>query len=170
MNVIVINKNFTRTIAGSFTVLGNRQYQSGRVFGFDTAGPNITSRSGITSISGNQFRYSIPPLSVYHLVLSTASAAVEEEPIALSHFRLEQNYPNPFNPTTVVGYQLPAVSKVRLVVYDLLGHEVSTLVNEVKQPGTYSVQFNASSLSSGVYFYRLHAGDYVATKRLVLVR
>jgi hypothetical protein len=119
----------------------------------------------------NEFVATITGFSEFILgstgALTGAAEATDWQPTA---FRLDQNYPNPFNPTTVVGYQLPAVSKVRLVVYDLLGHEVSTLVNEVKQPGTYSVQFNASFLSSGVYFYRLHAGDYVATKRLVLVR
>jgi hypothetical protein len=74
-----------------------------------------------------------------------------------AEFVLRQNYPNPFNPTTAVSYQLSAVSKVKLVVYDILGRELATLVNEVKQPGTYSVLFNASGLASGMYLYRLHA-------------
>jgi subtilisin family serine protease len=85
-------------------------------------------------------------------------------------FALEQNYPNPFNPTTVISYELPALSSVVLKVYDVLGREVATLVNEKKAAGTYSVTWNASSMSSGVYFYRLQAGEYSETKKLLLLR
>jgi hypothetical protein len=90
------------------------------------------------------------------------------------NFRLEQNYPNPFNGKTVMSYELGVKSGVRLVVYDLLGREVATLVKEEKQPGTYDVIFDASDLSSGVYFYRLTAisgrGMLTEAKTLVLLR
>jgi hypothetical protein len=86
------------------------------------------------------------------------------------HFVLEQNYPNPFNPTTVIRYQLPASAPVTLAVYDLLGREVRTLVNERMNAGVYEVAFDGSGLSSGVYFYRLSAGDFVQTKRLMILR
>ena len=92
---------------------------------------------------------------------------------------LEQNYPNPFNPKTEIGYQVPGVSEVRLVVYDLLGREVAVLVNEKKGPGSYEVTFDARNLASGVYFYRLHVrsldpagrgtGDFVQTRKLCLI-
>jgi hypothetical protein len=85
-------------------------------------------------------------------------------------FGLEQNYPNPFNPTTVVTYQLPAASDVKLVVYDLLGREVALLVNERKTPGSYDVKFDAIGLPSGAYFYRLTAGNFVHTHKMILVR
>jgi predicted outer membrane repeat protein len=85
-------------------------------------------------------------------------------------FELGPNYPNPFNPATVVSYQLPAVSDVRLVVYDLLGREVAVLVNEKKAPGEYEVRFDGSGLSSGVYLYRLTAGDFVQTRKMVIVK
>jgi hypothetical protein len=85
-------------------------------------------------------------------------------------FSLSQNYPNPFNPNTVVSYQLPVVSSVRLVVYDLLGREVAVLVNEKKTPGTYEVKFDAGGLASGVYFYRLTAGEFVQVRKLLLLR
>jgi ligand-binding sensor domain-containing protein len=87
-----------------------------------------------------------------------------------SSFNLYQNYPNPFNPTTVISYQLSAVSNVTLKVYDVLGREVETLVNEKESEGAHSVNFNASTLPSGVYFYRLAAGDYVETKKMVLIK
>jgi hypothetical protein len=87
-----------------------------------------------------------------------------------AHFTLDQNYPNPFNPTTVVSFQLPVAGNVTLVVYDMVGREVSVLVDERKDAGVYEVRFDGSNLASGVYFYRLHAGNFVATKRLLLLK
>jgi predicted GH43/DUF377 family glycosyl hydrolase len=86
------------------------------------------------------------------------------------HFMMSQNYPNPFNPATVVRYELSAVSDVRLAVYDLLGREVAVLVNERKAPGTYEAKFNAAGLASGVYFYRLTAGQHAECKKMVLMK
>jgi hypothetical protein len=85
-------------------------------------------------------------------------------------FSLSQNYPNPFNPTTSIKFAVPKQSLVKMVVYDVIGREVATLVNELKQPGNYAVPFDASSLASGVYFYRLEAGDFVDVKKMVLVK
>jgi hypothetical protein len=85
-------------------------------------------------------------------------------------FKLEQNYPNPFNPTTRIQYQVSSISSVTLKVYDILGSEVATLVNEEQQPGYYEVQFNGSSLASGMYIYRLSAGDFVSVKKMVMVK
>ncbi|NJD23089.1 MAG: T9SS type A sorting domain-containing protein [Melioribacter sp.] len=89
-----------------------------------------------------------------------------------TQFKLEQNYPNPFNPSTVISYQLTTGSLVTLKVYDLLGREVATLVNEFQQAGIYNSQFSIhnSQLSSGVYFYRLQAGDFVQTKKMLLIK
>lgn len=96
--------------------------------------------------------------------------AVEESRNVPTEFALEQNFPNPFNPTTVVRFQLPAVSHVRLVVSDLLGREVAILMNEMKAPGNHSVRFDATGLSSGVYFSRLTAGQHVGTIKMVLAK
>lgn len=93
-------------------------------------------------------------------------------------FGLDQNYPNPFNPTTSIRYTVGVVSRqssvassrVRLAVFDLVGREVAVLVDGMKEPGTYVAEFNASGLPSGVYFYRLTAGDFTQTRRLVLMR
>jgi Glycosyl hydrolase family 59/Secretion system C-terminal sorting domain len=85
-------------------------------------------------------------------------------------FSLDQNYPNPFNPTTEIHYQLPENSFVTLKVYDILGREVATLINERQNVGNYNVTFNAGHLSSGVYLYRLQAGAYSNTKKLLLVK
>ena len=97
-------------------------------------------------------------------------------------FSLEQNYPNPFNPSTVIGYQLPVTGFVSLKIYDVLGNEVATLVNEEKPAGSYEVEFNSHSdggqnlpagrqgLSSGIYFYQLQAGNFTQTKKLILMK
>jgi hypothetical protein len=87
-----------------------------------------------------------------------------------SEFRLEQNYPNPFNPNTVISYQLSAVSNVSLKVYDILGREIRTLVDGIQKAGEHTINFNASSLSSGVYFYRLTAGQLVSQRTMVLIK
>jgi subtilisin-like proprotein convertase family protein len=85
-------------------------------------------------------------------------------------FELAQNYPNPFNPSTHIKYAVPKQLLVRIIVYDILGREVTTLVNELKQAGNYTVDFDGSRYSSGVYFYRLEAGDFVNVKKMVLMK
>ena len=90
--------------------------------------------------------------------------------LTLKDFKLYQNYPNPFNPNTVISYQLPVISHVKLGIYDILGRKIVTLVNEEKQPGNYEVEFNASKLASGIYFYKITAGNFSETKKLVLLK
>lgn len=87
-----------------------------------------------------------------------------------NNFSLKQNYPNPFNPTTAISFQLPVVSFVTLKVFDILGREVATLVNDKKSAGDYKVEFDASDLSSGVYFYRLTTGNFSSTKKLIVLK
>jgi hypothetical protein len=87
-----------------------------------------------------------------------------------SEFSLQQNYPNPFNPTTTINYSIPKSGFVKIKVYDLLGRIVTTLVNENKLVGNYSVQLNASKLTSGVYFYRMESGSFSQTKKLLLLK
>jgi hypothetical protein len=85
-------------------------------------------------------------------------------------FKLHQNYPNPFNPATTISYQIPKQSLVTLKVYDALGREVETLVNSVEQPGQKSVTFNSGNLSSGVYYYKISAGDFTEMKKMVVLK
>jgi len=85
-------------------------------------------------------------------------------------FMLKQNYPNPFNPTTTINYQIPNSRKVILKIFDILGNEVATLVNGVKPAGNYNVKFNASNLASGLYIYRIQAGDFVQQKKMMLLK
>jgi len=92
-----------------------------------------------------------------------------------AQFKLEQNYPNPFNPSTTIRYSIPSVgthgnASVRLVVYDILGREVTTLVNKVQKPGNYEVKFDASNLTSGLYFYKITSGSFMKTMKMILLR
>ena len=85
-------------------------------------------------------------------------------------FVLEQNYPNPFNPSTVISWQLPVSSHVSLKVYDILGKEVMTLVNEHREAGYCETRFEGSSLASGMYIYRLSAGNFISTKKMLMIK
>ncbi|RPI60879.1 MAG: T9SS C-terminal target domain-containing protein, partial [Ignavibacteriales bacterium] len=95
---------------------------------------------------------------------------VNDNPEIPVEYSLSQNYPNPFNPSTKITYSVASLSNVSLKIYDILGREVLTLVNEEKPAGRYEVNFNASSLASGVYFYQIKAGSFIQTKKLMLLK
>ncbi len=107
-------------------------------------------------------------ISIYNLT----AVGVEENNILSfpSDFSLSQNYPNPFNPSTIISFDISIQTNVLLKIYDLLGNEVATLVNEVKPVGSYNVEFNASDLASGIYYYTLNARDFHQTKKLILLK
>ena len=86
------------------------------------------------------------------------------------NFRLNQNYPNPFNPSTTINYNLPVDSKVSIKVYDLVGKVVAELVNGIQSAGNHSINFNAKNLTSGIYFYRINAGNYSDVKKMILIK
>ncbi len=98
------------------------------------------------------------------------STGIKSENLRPYCFALEQNYPNPFNPSTVISWQLPVNSHVVLKVYDVLGREVSTLINEVEKAGNHKVRFDAGNLANGIYFYSLTAGNFHQTKKLILLK
>ena len=101
----------------------------------------------------------------------TSTTTVKADPTARpTEFMLDQNYPNPFNPTTSIRYSLPTAGNVTLKVFDIIGKEVTTLVNGYQQNGQYTVTFNASNLSSGMYFYRLETGSTTQVKKMVLLK
>jgi hypothetical protein len=100
----------------------------------------------------------------------TTITSVKDESSAPKEFSLHQNYPNPFNPTTSLSFVIGHSSFVSLKVYDLLGREVATLVDEVKPAGAHTVSFDASQLSGGVYYYRLWAGSFTQTRKMVLAK
>lgn len=103
-----------------------------------------------------------------------STTSILNEEIIFKKFQLKQNYPNPFNPSTVISYQLPVSGDVTLKVYDVLGREVATLIDEYKEAGSYEVEFKSSvgngQLANGVYFYQLKSGDYLETKKMILLK
>jgi hypothetical protein len=108
---------------------------------------------------------------VWRRLLTDLVTSVEEERGHIpARTSLDQNYPNPFNPSTKIVYRVRGRESVKLKVYDVLGREISTLVDEVKAPGSYELTLDASSLPSGVYLYRLTAGSFKETKKLIVLK
>lgn len=110
-----------------------------------------------------------PDIGAYENTLGTPTG-VEQEPTNPTEFVLYQNYPNPFNPSTKISWRSPLSGRQVIKVFDVLGNEVATLVNEVKEAGYYSIDFNTSELPSGVYFYRIQSGSFIDTKKMILLR
>lgn len=110
-------------------------------------------------------------IGLYAFFNSPTTGVAEDLATVVPHtYRLEQNYPNPFNPTTVIGYSLPVSNHVNLTVYDMLGREVTRLVNGVQPAGEHQVTFDAYRLATGVYFYRIQAGQFSDTRKLLLIK
>jgi len=120
----------------------------------------VTLNSGLTIESGF-----LADTSLRQLIL----AVHDEKGLPLA-YALEQNYPNPFNPVTSIQYSVVTSQYVTLQIYDILGKEVQTLVNEEKPVGTYTVKWDGGGYPSGVYFYRIHAGNFVQSKKLLLMK
>ncbi len=108
--------------------------------------------------------------SKFTVTYKSSITSAKDNPILSDKYSLSQNYPNPFNPSTVISYRLSVGSIVSLKIFDILGREVATLVNENQQTGNYEVTFDASKLSSGIYFYKLQAGFFVETKKMILIK
>ena len=129
--------------------------------------PNI-NLSGI--FNQNNLYFALVNISIEGDSLGKGSPKSDENNAIPTDFSLEQNYPNPFNPVTQIDYSLVKDGLVTLKIFDVLGKEVTTLVNKEKQAGTYTVLFNAGNISSGIYFYQLKTKDYVDTKKMILLR
>jgi hypothetical protein len=155
------------------------------VRGVGNTGPfTLVKDQEVEVLIGNEIDRSTAPLGGITAVRSISDAvqtfyennfgypivSVENEPQAVSSFMLEQNYPNPFNPSTKISWQSPIGSWQTLKVYDILGREVATLVNEYKPAGSYEVEFDAAKLSSGIYFYTLRAGEFIQTNKMILMK
>jgi hypothetical protein len=156
---------------------GSSEYGYGVFFSIDNG--NSWTNSGLT-----QIHISSLAVNDKYLFAGTESGTIWKRPLSdmipvhvedgennlPEKFSLKQNYPNPFNPSTTINYSIAKQSNVTIKIYDLLGRELVTLVNEEKPTGNYAIEFNASSLTSGIYFYQLKAGNYKDTKKLVLLK
>ena len=182
-----VNNGLTNTAVWSLAVVGTNLFVGkGRdgVFLSTNNGTNwVAASTGFMSTGIYTFAANSDGTGGKNLFVGTDGSGVWRRPLSEmltsaeklstdlpTHFCLDQNYPNPFNPTTAISYQLTAISFVTLKVFDLVGRDVATLVSEELTPGNYTCQWNAAGLPSGVYFYRLEAGSYVETKKLVLLR
>jgi hypothetical protein len=134
--------------------------------------------AGLNNFVQMDLVYSGTTVYAYAFALSGQVIKLIESPVGIqpiagntpTQYSLGQNYPNPFNPTTKIDFAIPKSSIVTVKIYDILGHEIKTLVNEYKTAGIYSIEFDASSLSSGVYFYTIHAGDFTASKKMTVIK
>ena len=141
---------YMRTISYSFITKSGSVVE---VIANDTTAPN----SGIIQTDGATWSIS-------------GTVGVESEDQIPTQYSLGQNYPNPFNPSTIISFSILNSEFITLKVFDVLGNEVSTLINEEKPAGSYQVEFDAGIFSSGIYFYKLQAGNYVETKKMILLR
>jgi hypothetical protein len=149
---------------GNYTISGlvpGAYSVNSELYGYNDAQPSSVSLDYTTEFTTS---------ASFSLAPGTVTAVTGKASGVISSFKLNQNYPNPFNPSTVISYTVPYQSKVTLKVYNILGSEVATLVNENKPAGSYNVTFDASRLSSGVYIYQLKAGNFISTKKLVFLK
>jgi len=114
------------------------------------------------------FQYNVRHDGVYNR--PTVVSVSENSPVVVNGFELKQNYPNPFNPSTTINFSIPKAGFVKLAVYDLLGKEVSSLVNETRGAGNYEINFNASNLTSGIYIYKMTTDEFTSSKQMILIK
>lgn len=173
----------TASVAGTFTAVTNSTLYTG-VDGGVYASPHAidsavfqwrapAAGTGAVNFYAAAFQGTTSSLNGQssHLTLgaSESTTSVEDHTTTPKEFGLSQNYPNPFNPSTMIRYQLPQTSPVVLRVYNLIGQEVATLVNQVQGAGSYEIPFHGGNFASGVYLYRLQAGTFTNTKKMVLL-
>lgn len=172
-----VSVNSITSIPGGIVASNFYKYSSGYIIA-DTIYPGKgywvkVDQSGkliLSSMGKQNFSNRIIIIPIEELPPAPPSEQITNVEQLPTDFALHQNYPNPFNPTTTIKYELPKESFVTLKVYNLLGQEVATLVNENLKAGRYEVSFNGSKLSNGVYFYRLQAGEFCSTKKLFLIK
>ncbi len=165
----------------SISIIGNTIFAGTNSHGVYVSNDNGTNwiqrNEGLISLNINSFcifnNYIFAATDAYSVYRRQLSELIGIQPILIevpNSFSLSQNYPNPFNPKTNIKFALPKNSFVTLIIYDVLGREVETFVNEQLQPGTYEVDWDATNYPSGIYYYKLNAGSYSKTKKMVLIK
>lgn len=151
--------------------------KNGIYFSTDNGANWAVLNSGLTNLSirflaidNDDFLYAGPQNGVVHRSAGSTTVVPNTDALLPARSSLHQNYPNPFNPSTQINYSISMTSFITLKIYDLLGREITTLLNERKQPGYYSISWNAQGYPSGIYLYRLQTEKYSETKKLILIR
>lgn len=153
--------SYTQTISGVFGSAGGKQTNSTHQLS-STIGESLigfSNNSSTKSYAGFWYAY-----------IESITTDVEDQLSVPTDYKLEQNYPNPFNPGTVIRFAVPERTMVTLKVYDIIGREIATLINEERDRGWYNQSFDASKLASGIYIYRLSAGAKVFSKKMMLIK
>ncbi len=132
------------------------------------SGPGITNPVDMTTLK--TYSFTAAAGQVYSFGINASTTSFNDVNPQNYKYQLEQNFPNPFNPSTVISFQVSKTERVTLQIYDVLGRHVTNLINEVKAPGQYQVEFNASNLASGIYYYKLTAGSFIQTKKMILMK
>ena len=172
VSLVVTDLQVQITISGtSNDVAGELVDAGGTVVAFN----NRTSSNPFTLTAPGPGNYTVNagyagPLRWDSASVSITVTDVGENPSNPEEFRLYDNYPNPFNPSTTFKYSLPEASFTSLKIYDAIGNEVAVVVDEIKSAGTHQIEFDASGLSSGIYYYTLQAGSFIETRKMVLLR
>jgi hypothetical protein len=162
--------DFTNPVMVMSNADGNQVYVDFAVFGAEEVGIN-TEGELLTLIFEGNTDISINTAEVRDILNGPMAVNISgSEGLVPSEFALMQNYPNPFNPTTTINYNLPMQAMVEVSIYNALGERVATLVNEIKEAGRHTVEFNATGYSSGIYFYQIKANDYVSVKKMILMK
>ena len=162
--------------------VGNLKTQGDKGNNWTSISNGLLSNKSITSlVANNSYLFSSQAFnSVWKYSGGLDNPLITEQDANINKFRLSQNYPNPFNPVTKIKFDIPSHLSfpnapignplVTLKVYDIIGKEISTLINEQLQPGTYETEWDGSNYPSGVYFYKLTAGDFIDTKRMMMIK
>jgi hypothetical protein len=159
--LLFVSFSSAQTISGVFNAVGGKQTNSTHNLSF-TIGESLIGYSDNSSTKNYT--------GFWYTLNENLTTNVKDQNFIPAEFRLEQNYPNPFNPSTVIKFAVSEKSMTTLKVYDIIGREIATLINEERDAGWYEQSFDASALSSGIYIYRLTAGSKVFSKKMMLIK
>jgi len=161
---------FTNPVMVMSNTDGNQVYVDFAVFGAEEVGIN-TEGELLTLVFEENTEINLSTADVRNILNGPMVVNISfSEGLVPTEFALMQNYPNPFNPTTTINYELPIQAMVEVSIFNALGERVAMLVNEIKEAGRHTVEFNASGYSSGIYFYQIKANDYVSVKKMILMK
>ena len=166
-SAVVSSTNFVYPYGYSYDYVNNTHYVAdAKDF---SANGSLTAYDSLGTVI-NSYETGVAPRRIVMKYVDGMTGIEDGDEVIAKEFRLNQNYPNPFNPTTKISFSIPAPSNVNLTVYNILGQKVTELLNKEMNAGSFEVNFNASKLASGIYYYRLQAGDLVSTKKMMLVK